>query len=53
MAKKTYKELKDGDTVYLVDGGEVFDELTIKIREVQNPQMIENEEYVEILNSFE
>ena len=35
MEKKTYKDLKDGDTVYIVNGADVFEELTIKIREVQ------------------
>ena len=45
MEKKTYKDLKDGDIVYVVDGAESFEELTIKIREEYYPQMIENEEY--------
>ena len=48
MAKKTYKDLKDGDTVYVVNGAESFEELTIKIREEYYPQMIENEEYDEL-----
>ena len=41
MEKKTYKDLKDGDTVYVVDGAESFEELTIKIREEQHPRMID------------
>ena len=48
MEKKTYKDLKDGDIVYVVDGAESFEELTIKIREEYYPQMIENEEYDEL-----
>ena len=48
MSKKTYKDLKDGDTVYVVDGADVFEELTVKIREENYPQMIENEEYDEL-----
>ena len=53
MAKKTYKDLKDGDTVYVVDGAVSFEELTIKIREVQYPQMIEEEEKLQyVLDLF-
>ena len=48
MEKKTYKDLKDGDTVYVVNGAEGFEELTIKIREEYYPRMIENEEYDEL-----
>ena len=48
MEKKTYKDLKDGDTVYVVNGAESFEELTIKIREEYYPRMIENEEYDEL-----
>ena len=48
MEKKTYKDLKDGDTVYVVNGAEGFEELTIKIREEYHPRMIENEEYDEL-----
>ena len=48
MEKKTYKDLKDGDTVYVVDGANAFEELTVKIREEYYPQMIENEEYDEL-----
>ena len=48
MAKKTYKDLKDGDTVYMVESADVFKELTVKIREEYYPQMIENEEYDEL-----
>ena len=48
MEKKTYKDLKDGDTVYVVDGADGFEELTVKIREEYYPQMIENEEYDEL-----
>ena len=44
MEKKTYKDLKDGDIVYVVDGAESFEELTIKIREIQYPQMIDEED---------
>ena len=47
MEKKTYKDLKDGDIVYVVDGADAFEELTVKIREEYHPQMIENEEYDE------
>ena len=48
MEKKTYKDLKDGDTVYMVESADVFEELTVKIREEYHPQMIENEEYDEL-----
>ena len=48
MEKKTYKDLKDGDTVYMVESADVFEELTVKIREEYYPQMIENEEYDEL-----
>ena len=48
MSKKTYKDLKDGDTVYMVESADVFEELTVKIREEYYPQMIENEEYDEL-----
>ena len=48
MEKKTYKDLKDGDIVYVVDGVDGFDELTVKIKEEYHPQMIENEEYDEL-----
>ena len=44
MEKKTYKDLKDGDTVYVVDGANAFEELTVKIREEQHPRMIIEEE---------
>ena len=44
MEKKTYKDLKDGDIVYVVDGAEGFEELTIKIREEYHPRMIIEEE---------
>ena len=40
MEKKTYKDLKDGDIVYVVDGAAAFEELTVKIKEEQYPQMI-------------
>ena len=33
MEKKTYKDLKDGDIVYVVDGAAAFEELTVKIKE--------------------
>ena len=49
MEKKTYKDLKDGDTVYIVDGSEVFEELTIKIREVQYHPRIEEIQYLEMI----
>ena len=53
MEKKTYKDLKDGDTVYVVDGVDVFEELTIKIREVQYAQMIEEEDKLQyVLDLF-
>ena len=48
MEKKTYKDLKDGDIVYVVDGAESFEELTIKIREEQHPRMIDDEEKEEL-----
>lgn len=44
MEKKTYKDLKDGDIVYVVDGADVFEELTVKIREEQHPIMINEDE---------
>ena len=44
MEKKTYKDLKDGDIVYVVDGSDVFEELTVKIREEQHPIMINEED---------
>ena len=44
MEKKTYKDLKDGDIVYVVDGAAAFEELTVKIREEYHPQMIYEEE---------
>ena len=45
MEKKTYKDLKDGDIVYVVDGADAFEELTVKIREEQHPRrMIDGEE---------
>ena len=43
MEKKTYKDLKDGDIVYVVDGADYFEELTVKIREEQYSRMIEEE----------
>ena len=43
MEKKTYKDLKDGDIVYVVDGADSFEELTVKIREEQYSRMIEEE----------
>ena len=48
MEKKTYKDLKNGDIVYVVDGADAFEELTVKIRKEYYPQMIENEEYYEL-----
>ena len=48
MEKKTYKDLKDDDTVYVVDGANAFEELTIKIREEQHPRMIDDEEKDEL-----
>ena len=48
MEKKTYKDLKDGDTVYVVDGANAFEELTVKIREEQHPRMIDDEEKDEL-----
>ena len=48
MEKKTYKDLKDGDTVYMVESADVFEELTVKIKEEYYPQMIENEEKEEL-----
>ena len=48
MEKKTYKDLKDGDTVYVVDGANAFDELTVKIREEYHPRMIDDEEKDEL-----
>ena len=48
MAKKTYKDLKDGDTVYMVESADVFEELTVKIREEQHPRMIDDEEKDEL-----
>ena len=53
MEKKTYKDLKDGDTVYVVDGANGFEELTVKIREEQHPLMIyeeDEEKEIEELN---
>ena len=44
MEKKTYKDLKDGDIVYVVDGAAAFEELTVKIREEYHPLMIYEEE---------
>ena len=53
MEKKTYKDLKDGDIVYVVDGANAFEELTVKIREEQHPRMIiEEEEEKEELHYF-
>ena len=43
MEKKTYKDLKDGDIVYVVSGADVFEEFTVKIREEQHPIMINEE----------
>ena len=48
MEKKTYKDLKDGDIVYVVDGANAFEELTVKIREEQHPRMIDDEEKEEL-----
>ena len=48
MEKKTYKDLKDGDTVYVVDRADTFEELTVKIREEQYSRMIEKEEKEEL-----
>ena len=48
MEKKTYKDLKDGDIVYVVDGANAFEELPIKIREEQHPRMIDDEEKDEL-----
>ena len=48
MTKKTYKDLKDGDTVYMVESADVFEELTVKIREEYYPQMIDEEERDEL-----
>ena len=49
MEKKTYKDLKDGDTVYVVDGADAFEELTVKIREEQHTRrMIDGEEKEEL-----
>ena len=53
MEKKTYKDFKDGDIVYVVDGVDGFGELTVKIREEYHPQMIENEEYDELCQFLE
>ena len=44
MEKKTYKDLKDGDTVYMVESADVFEELTVKIREEQYSRMIEEKD---------
>ena len=44
MEKKTYKDLKDGDIVYMVENADVFEELTVKIREEYYPRMIDEEE---------
>ena len=44
MEKKTYKDLKDGDIVYVVSGADVFEEFTVKIREEQHPIMINEED---------
>ena len=44
MEKKTYKDLKDGDIVYVVDGADVFEVLTVKIREEQYSRMIEEKD---------
>lgn len=49
MEKKTYKDLKDGDTVYVVDGADAFEVLTVKIREEYHPRrMIDDEEKDEL-----
>ena len=53
MEKKTYKDLKDGDIVYVVDGAAAFEEFTVKIKEEYHPQMIyeeEEEKEIEELN---
>ena len=34
MEKKTYKDLKDGDIVYVVDGANTFEELPLKSENV-------------------
>ena len=55
MEKKTYKDLKDGDIVYVVSGADVFEELTVKIREEQHPLMIyeeDEEKEIEELHYF-
>ena len=55
MEKKTYKDLKDGDIVYVVDGVNAFEELTVKIREEQHPLMIyeeDEEKEIEELHYF-
>lgn len=53
MEKKTYKDLKDGDIVYVVDGAAVFEELTVKIKEEYHPRMIiEEEKEIEELHYF-
>ena len=44
MEKKTYKDLKDGDIVYVVDGAAAFEELIVKIKEEYHPRMIYEEE---------
>ena len=51
MEKKTYKDLKDGDIVYVVDGAAAFEELTVKIKKEYHPRMIiEEEKEIEELN---
>ena len=53
MEKKTYKDLKDGDTVYVVDGAAAFEELIVKIKEEQHPRMIiEEEKEIDELHYF-
>ena len=52
MEKKTYKDLKDGDIVYVVDGADAFEELTVKIREENHPIMINEEEEKDELHYF-
>ena len=53
MEKKTYKDLKDGDIVYVVDRADAFQELTVKIREENHPIMInEDEEEKDELHYF-
>ena len=55
MEKKTYKDLKDGDIVYVVDGAAAFEELTVKIKEEQHPLMIyeeDEEKEIEELHYF-